>query len=113
MAFEHNGRMRPEEALRQLVGVFETRGWLDRTLRIKRCDRSYSISCSRNEFMVYRINDNWGIPPGLPGWPVCIVDSGLIVEDSELSEFGSDEPGAGDWLHYMASDDFEVMEETY
>ncbi len=103
----------PLNILRQFVSVFANKGWRDQTLRIKRCDRKYSVFCSKSEFMAYRINDNWGNSPGMPGWPVCIIDHNQIIEDAEMSELASTEPSAHDWLHCLANGDFEVILESY
>ena len=111
--FEFTAEKRPLNILRQFVSVFANKGWLDQTLRIKRRDRKYSIFCSNREFIAYRINDDWGISPGIPGWPVCIIDHNQIIEDSEMSELASNEPSAHDWLHCLANGDFEVILEPY
>ncbi len=109
MPLEHTGETRPSDVLQQLVGVFAHKGWLNETVRIKHRDRRYRISCTEKAFIAYRANDNWGIPPGVPGWPVCIVDNERIIEDSGMSPFASDEPSAHDWLRCIAGGDFEAI----
>jgi hypothetical protein len=96
------------DMLREFVGLFENRGWLERTIRIRRRGIDYTVFCSRTQFLAYRLNDRWGLSPGIPGWPVCCIDEEAAFHDSEFSAFSS-EPGTGDWLACIANDDFEVV----
>ncbi|MGD0231614.1 MAG: hypothetical protein ABSC19_14890 [Syntrophorhabdales bacterium] len=95
--------------LRQFVGLFDERGWLRCNLKIRYQGISYRIFCSETEFLAYRINDNPCVPPGVPGWPVCMVRQDEVFHDSELCTFPSPEPGPRDWLRCMADGDFEVI----
>jgi hypothetical protein len=105
----HSVDTTPIDVLRQFVEAFAEKGWLKRNIRIRRCNRNYWISCSKTEFFAYRISDNCGISPGIPGWPVCIVKKNKIINDSEMSAFASTEPSAGDWLRCIADNDFEMI----
>lgn len=100
---------RPKDVLQSFVGIFEGKGWLNQTLRIKHRDRRYRICCTEREFLAYRINDHCSVLPGFPGWSVCIVNSDQIVEDSEMSRFSSSEPSAHEWLRCIAEEDFELI----
>jgi len=100
---------KPQEALESLVGVFESKGWLDQTLRIRHRERRYRIFCSKKKFLAYRINDKGHVPQGFPGWPVCIITTDQIIDDSEMSQFPSDEPSARDWLRCINDGDFELI----
>jgi hypothetical protein len=100
---------RPTDILQSLIGLFEGRGWLNQTLRIKRGDRRYRICCSEREFFAHRINDHCGVLPGFSCWPVCMVTLDQIVEDSDFSTFGSSEPSAQDWVYCMTENDFELI----
>ncbi len=97
------------DVLQEFVGVFTSKGWLKQTLRIKHREGRYRICCSEKEFFAYRINDYGGVPPGFPGWPVCIVTRDQIIEDSCMSAFPSTEPSAQDWLRCIADGDFELI----
>ena len=100
---------RPTDVLQKFVGIFESKGWLNQTLRIKHHDRRYRICCTNREFLAYRINDHCSVLPGFPGWSVCIVTPDQIVEDSDMSRFSSSEPSAHDWLRCIAEEDFELI----
>jgi hypothetical protein len=100
---------KPKETLRNFISLFESKGWLDQTLRIKYRKRRYRIFCSRTGFVAYRINDYCGISPGIPGWPVCFITPDQILEESDLSELASTEPGAQEWYHSIVDDDLEFI----
>lgn len=100
---------RPTGILTQLVGVFEEKGLLNQRIRIKHRDRRYWISCSETAFVAYRMNDHGGIPPGVPGWPVCIVRDDQVVNDADMSPVASTEPSADDWFRCIVADDFEII----
>jgi len=108
-SFRDTQEKKPLDVLQKFVGVFESKGWLNQTLRIKRHDKRYRICCSEEEFFAYRINDHFGVPPGFPGWTVCIVTHDQIIEDSDMSAFSSTELSAYDWLRCIAEDDFELI----
>ena len=99
----------PTVLLREFITLFESKGWLNRTLRLRHNSRRYRIFCSEMEFLAYRINDHSGIPPGFPGWPVCLVTEDQVIDDSTHSQFPSAEPGAHDWLRCIAEGDFEFI----
>lgn len=95
--------------LQKFVGIFNSKGWLNKTLRIKYQGRKYRIHCSQTGFVAYRINDYCGLSPGIPGWPVCFVTPDQILEDVDLSEFASTEPGAQEWLQTIRDEVLEII----
>ncbi len=99
----------PSDVLEMFVGLFASKGWLNQTLRIRHAQKRYRICCSEKEFFAYRINDHGGVSPGFAGWPVCIVTSDRVIEDSDMSAFTSVEPSVSDWLRCMADADFELL----
>jgi hypothetical protein len=107
--FQSCTEKKPMDVLEKFVALFIDKGWLNRTLRIKRHDRSYRVFCCEREFLAYRINDHWGVSPGLSGWPVCMVTQDQMIDDSEMSAFESTEPSAHDWLRCIANGDFELI----
>jgi hypothetical protein len=107
--FRDPGEKKPMDVLREFVGVFMSKGWLNRELRIKHRDRRYRIFCSERKFFVYRINDNCGVSWGFPGWPECIVTHEHIIDASARDACESTGPSAEDWLRCIAGDDFEII----
>ncbi len=107
-SFLHPAEISPGDFFQQFIDVFECKGWLNVNLRIRHKGRRYSIFCSREKFMAYRINDNCGIPPGSPGWPVCTINHERILEDTHMA-FESTEPCAYEWLVHLAGGTVEII----
>jgi hypothetical protein len=95
--------------LTQLVEACASRGWLNRNLRIRLKDARYRIFCSEAEFTAFRVNDNCGVSPGIPGWPVCIVSAERIIEDGRMKGFPLAEPGAREWLASLSTGSIELI----
>ena len=102
----------PPLILQEFIELFTRRGWLDQVLRIQRGERKYRITCNKTGFFAYRINEYHGISPGIPGWPVCLVTSERITNDSALSKFGSTEPEVWEWLRYLTENDLDWLESS-
>ncbi len=100
---------KPADVLWQLVEAFSVRGWLNRILRIRFQDKKYRVLCTEKSFIAYRINENYGISPGMPGWAVCIVDHNQILEDARMPNPSIGEPTALDWLHSAANGELEII----
>ncbi len=100
---------KPPEVLEEFIGAFVGKGWLNQTIRIRRRERRYRISCSETGFIAYRINDHGGVSPGIPGWPVCLVTQEQIIGDSDMTGFTSTEPSVYDWLRFIMDDDLELI----
>lgn len=96
------------EMLEQFVCLFQGRGWLNRFVSLRSGDGRYRIFCSQSSFLAYRTNDNWGTPPGVPGWPVCMVTREHIFCDGHMCAFPTREPESLEWLRRLTDDDFEV-----
>src|SRR3989304_5511929 len=97
---------RRSEILQQFVSCFSSKGWLNQSIRIQHNDKKYRLMCSEKQFMAFRINDNWGVPPGVPGWIVCVVGQEQILQDSDFSPFNTDEPTAHDWLRHLQKNNY-------
>lgn len=105
----HPREKSPTDVLQQLTGIFASKGWLTRELRIRYHDKRYRISCNEERFFAYRINENCGLPPGVPGWPVCIVSQDYIFDESGISDLTPTKLSIQDWLNIIANDDFELI----
>ena len=101
--------MNAPDVLQAFIDIFESRGWLNQTIRIRHRERRYRISCTETGFVAYRINDHCGISPGIPGWPVCFVTQDQIMDDSNMSKFASNEPSVLDWLRFITDSDLELI----
>ncbi len=99
------------DLLAKFINLFESKGWLNQTFRIKRRNRKYRICCKESEFLAYRINDHVGVSKGYPGWPVCLITHEQLIEDADVSALGSTEPTAQEWLDCLTEEDFDLLEE--
>ena len=100
------------EILRQLVAFFAGKGWLNQRIPIRTGGLPYLLFCDEKRFFAYRMNDNWGVPPGVPGWPVCQVTCDHLFDDRKTCALPSGDPGPREWLRRLMADDFEVMERS-
>lgn len=100
----------PAEVLAQMVRLFESRGWLDRPIMVKRRNRRYRLFCSQDRFLAYKLNESWGISPGVPGWPVCLVTRDRVFHDAVTCAFTAEEPETDEWLRLLSHNDIEVTQ---
>ncbi len=108
-AFRNPDEIPVKDFFAQFISVFMDKKWLNRNLRIVHRGRRYRIWCSEREFLAYRINGDCGIPPGFPGWPVCMINQNRIIEDAHVQAFESTEPCAYEWLVHLADKAVEIL----
>lgn len=62
----------------------------------------YLVSCEAHSFSIYRLSPNCHLPPGQPGWPVCLVTEEMAVDETSPPCLEEDEFATGltlqDWL---------------
>jgi hypothetical protein len=100
----------PALILREFIDCFTEKGWLNQVLRIRREERKYRIICNETGFFAYRINENHGISPGIPGWPVCLVTPEHVQDESASSKFSSSEPEVREWLRWFLENDLDFLD---
>lgn len=105
----YTGRGDPASMSQQMVTLFAQRGWLNQDLRITYQDKRYRISCTPDLFYAYRINEDWGIGPGAPGWPVCIITKNYVFDESHVSEPPTARLTSQDWLNILSNSSFELV----
>jgi hypothetical protein len=99
----------PAEVLQQFTGVLRERGLLNKQFRITHQDKGYWVFCDGERFFAYRVNENWGLPPGVSGWPTCIVSRDHLFDGSQTWEPTPNELSLQEWLYVFDNDDFELM----
>lgn len=104
-----NSGSESQDLFHQVFNACARKGWLNRAIRIRYLDRSYRIYCTENAFMTYRINDNYGISPGLPGWLECILAPGRVMKDISTPSLPSGDLTADDWLMCLRNGKFEII----
>lgn len=98
----------PQNELLRFIEIFSREGWLDKQIKIKYQDRKYWIFCSQERFLTYQINENWGLGPGVPGWPVYTVDKDYVYDESTMANLAPDGPDRRNWLNIIAGRSFEL-----
>lgn len=77
----------------------------DKDLSIEHEGKLYRLRCNDRAFTVYRVNPYQGLPPGIPGWPVCIVHESTIFQECRSPSLASDyltcKLELNDWLEMV------------
>jgi len=97
------------DILHKFIEIFDSKGWLNKKLRIKYQGKRYWISCNEERFFAYQINENCGLGPGVPGWPVCLIRKDYVYDESEISDLASTKLSAHDWLDIMDNQNLELL----
>lgn len=72
----------PAQLLRRIQERFRELGLWGRTLTVSYQGQRYLVGCSEEAFTVYRLVEHCHIPPGTPGWPVCLVTAETVVDET-------------------------------
>jgi hypothetical protein len=92
----------PAQLLRQIQNRFRDLGLFGRTLTLTYKSGKYLVSCDAQAFAVYRLVENCHVPPGRPGWPVCLVTDEVVVDETSEPRVPEDEFDSGlnlkEWL---------------
>jgi hypothetical protein len=85
----------PAELLRRIQARFQELGLFGRTLTLTYGGEKYLASCDSQAFAVYRLVSHCHLPPGRPGWPVCLVTAETVVDETSPPEAPADEFASG------------------
>jgi hypothetical protein len=92
----------PAELLHRIQDRFRELGLLGERLTLSHGGRQYLAACDDRAFTVYCLVEHCHIPPGQPGWPVCLVTAETIVDETSSPALPEDEFVSGltlwDWL---------------
>jgi hypothetical protein len=99
----------PCELLHKFIEIFNHKGWLDKELKIKCQNNIYKVSCNKERFFAYQINENCGLGSGMPGWPVCIIRQDYVYDESLIPNLTSTSLNKHDWLNIIAANIFELI----
>ena len=97
------------EVLDRFIEIFAREGWLNRRIKIKYQDKLYWISCNKESFFAYQINENSGLGPGVPGWPVYIISKDYVYDESKIANLSRGELNGHNWLNIIDNRNFEVI----
>jgi hypothetical protein len=92
----------PAELLRRIQTRFRELGRFGSPLTLTHNGKKYLAACDDHAFAVYRLVDQCHVPPGRPGWPVCLVTAEAMVDETSPPQLAEDEFFSGlsleDWL---------------
>ena len=95
--------------LSQIQARFQELGLYGQKVTLTHHGRKYTARCDDHAFSIYRVNENGHLPPGVPGWPVCLVTADTAVDEYSHPALAEDDFTSGltiqDWLH--------LIEETF
>jgi hypothetical protein len=98
----------PAELLHRIQDLFRNLGLLGQRLTLSYRGHSYLAACDEHSFTIYRLVAHCHLPPGRPGWPVCLVTEETIVDETSPPPAPEDEFDSGLDLHGW----LEIIQET-
>ena len=97
----------PAELLRRIQARFRELGLFGTPLTLTHNGEKYLAACDDQAFAVYRLVDQCHVPPGRPGWPVCLVTAEAVVDETSPPHLADDEFASGlslqGWLDLIES----------
>jgi hypothetical protein len=97
----------PAELLGRIQARFRELGLWGQTLTVVHGGKTYLITCDEQAFAVYRRLGRGHLPPGRPGWPVCLVTAEVMVDETSPPQEPEDEFASGlslkEWLDLIES----------
>jgi hypothetical protein len=100
-------QLSPAEMLARIQARFRTLGIFGQTMALTFKEEKYLVSCDPQAFAVYRLVEQCHVPPGRPGWPVCLVTDEVMVDETSPPHLPEDEFASGlglqEWLDLIDS----------
>jgi len=95
----------PAELLGRIQARFRELGIFGSLLTLTHNGEKYLASCDSFVFAVYRLVEHCHVPPGHPGWPVCLVTAEAVVDETSPPQMPEDEFASGlsleEWLQLI------------
>lgn len=99
-------RLPPEtpasELLTRIQNLFRELDLFEKPVALAHGGQKYLVSCEAHSFSIYRLSPHCHLPPGKPGWPVCLVTEEMAVDETSPPCLEEDEFATGltlqDWL---------------
>ena len=85
----------PAELLGRIQARFRELGLFGSPLTLTHNGEKYLAACDDQAFAVYRLVDQCHVPPGRPGWPVCLVTAEAVVDETSPPHLADDEFASG------------------
>jgi hypothetical protein len=102
-----NTEISPAELLGRIQARFRELGRFGSPLTLNHRGEQYLVRCDVEAFAVYRLVEGCHVPPGRPGWPVCLVTAEAVVDETSPPQMPTDEFASGlnlkEWLNLIDS----------
>jgi hypothetical protein len=96
------GEISPAELLTRIQARFRELGRFGSSLTLTHNGEKYLAACDDQAFADYRLVDRCHVPPGRPGWPVCLVTAQTVVDETSPPHQTGDKFASGlgleEWL---------------
>jgi hypothetical protein len=97
----------PAELLGRIQARFRELGLFGSPVTLTHNGENYLAACDDRAFAVYRLVSQCHVPPGRPGWPVCLVTHETVVDETSPPYPAEDEFASGlslkEWLDLIDS----------
>jgi hypothetical protein len=97
----------PAELLGRIQAHFRELGLFGSPVTLTHKGQDYLAACDDQVFAVYRLVGQCHLPPGRPGWPVCLVTHETAVDETSPPHPAEDEFASGlsleGWLELIDS----------
>ena len=81
----------PAELLQKIQDLFRELGLLGQRVELVHQGQKYLACCDDLSFSIYRLLEHCHIPPGAPGWPVCLVTEETVIDETSPPHLKEDE----------------------
>jgi hypothetical protein len=85
----------PAELLRRIQARSRELGLFGAPLTLTHTGEKCLASCDDRVFAIYRLVEKCHVPPGRPGWPVCLVTAEAVVDETSPPQMPKDEFASG------------------
>jgi hypothetical protein len=85
----------PAELLRRIQARSRELGLFGAPLTLTHNGEKCLASCDDRVFAIYRLVEKCHVPPGRPGWPVCLVTAEAVVDETSPPQMPKDEFASG------------------
>jgi hypothetical protein len=103
--FKSASETMPAALLRRIQTLFKELGIFGEPVTLSYRGVEYRALCDAESFSVYRLVAHCHIPPGAPGWPVCLVTAETSIDESSPPQLADDEFASGltiaEWLELI------------
>lgn len=90
------------ELLTRIQTLFREWNVFDRPVSLTLQGQTYLARCDAHSFTVFCLNPHCHLPPGAPGWPVCLVSQETAADEACAPHLEEDEFAVDltlqDWL---------------